>query len=607
MCGIAGIVVNNSKEYTEHLKKMLSIINHRGPDNEGFLHFDNCLLGHTRLSIIDLFTGNQPMLNNNKNTGITFNGEIYGFDEIKKKIKDYNFKTKSDTEVILALHEKYGTKMLQYLPGAFSFAIWDNNEKQLFCARDRFGEKPFYYALGKNNELIFASEIKSILSTNLVSPELDIDSLVHYLKHLYVHPQKTIYKNIHTIPPAHCLIYKEGNLIIEKYWHLPQTNEKIKFNDAVSQFTELFDKAVNKCMVADVPVGIFLSGGVDSSSIVASASQFSNNVHTFSCGFGEAINELPFAKEIAKKYKTNHVELQVKESNIAELILEMQNIYDEPFADSSNIPTYLISKEAKKYVKVILGGDGGDELLAGYSFWYRRIFKLERALNRKISYFEFMHLIDKFNYKFKLNLPLSNYYEQLKLKKDFKTIQDLYNITNLYFYDSEISSILKNNNSKTEAKKVDSLNDVLFEDIQNYLPGDILTKTDRASLSNSLELRTPFLEINFAEFCISLPLSFKMNTEKDKLIMRKAFADRLTPSILNRRKQGFGAPVEIWLKNKDVVQLKEKFLKNQNSKIYSIFDYKNTMTCYSEDNYKTWILLILSIWFEKQNFSTTND
>jgi asparagine synthase (glutamine-hydrolysing) len=353
MCGISGIVGKKSEQYSNAMHAMAQALHHRGPDGSAVYFFENCALGHNRLSIVDLATGEQPMITPDKNRGIVFNGEIYGYKEIKEALqKEFHFKTASDTEVILALYQKYGEKLPEHLPGMFAFAIWDDEKQKLFCARDRFGEKPFYYAWGEGGEFIFASEIKAILATGLVKPVIDRGSLVHYLRHLYVEPGKSIYKNIFVLPPAHYLIAHNGDVVVGRYWQLPVVDEKIGVDEAVDKFKILLKQAVERQLVADVPVGAFLSGGLDSTTIVSLASGLKQGISTYSFGFGDSINELPFAREAAAKYKTTHLELQAGAFDLAELFVEMQNIYDEPFADSSNIPTYLIAKLAREHTNI---------------------------------------------------------------------------------------------------------------------------------------------------------------------------------------------------------------------------------------------------------------
>ena len=602
MCGITGIVAKNSKNYGDSLNKAIFSLKHRGPDANGTHFFDNCALGHTRLSIVDLSTGAQPMLSDGDKLGITFNGEIYGYKDIKKELNNYNFKTTSDTEVILSLYEKYGENMMDKLPGMFSFAIWDEKKQSLFCARDRFGEKPFYYCLGKNNELIFASEIKAIIATGLIQPILDKESLIDYIKHLYVNPNKTIYKNIYTLPPAHFLTFKKGTINVERYWQLPETNEKISLSNAKKTFKELLNKAVSKQLIADVPVGAFLSGGLDSTTVVDVASKLKPNLQTFSFGFGESINELPFAKLVAQKYNTDHKELQSGEYDLASLFVEMQEIYDEPFADSSNIPTYLISKAAKKYNKVVLTGDGGDELFGGYTSWYKPVYYMSQNLIFQIFNIIKSAIIFIFKPTRKNKVDLYYRVKGFINKILFRNPLDIHIKKNTYFTDEELDKLLTYKKIEPELSKKTSLNDVIKFDILNYMPGDILTKIDRASMANGLELRSPFLDVDFASFCISLPSRLKINNKEDKVILRETFSNEWPKEIRNRSKQGFGAPIKEWLELPSFIVLKEKYLKDSKQKIFDIVDFNQTQKIIVKNNYQTWVLLVLSIWLEKHPF-----
>lgn len=639
MCGICGIVTENIKMYIDNLNKMIASINHRGPDDKGSHYFDNCALGHTRLSIVDLSTGGQPMISPNFSSGITFNGEIYGYKDIKNSLSNYHFKTQSDTEVILALYVQHDSKMMKYLPGIFSFAIWNDSKKELFCARDRFGEKPFYYAIGSNNEFIFASEIKAIIASGMIKPVLNIDSITHYMKHLYVHPYKTIYTNIHTLPPAHFLIYKNKKVIIERYWHLPDIDDKLNIDECLEKFKFLFEKAVSNQLIADVPVGAFLSGGADSSTIVAVASKYKSKLSTFTFRFGNFINESPFASEVSKLYSTNHIELSEDNVDLAKLLINMQDIYDEPFADSSNIPTFLISKLARQYNKVILTGDGGDELLGGYRGVYTPLLFMQYSKNSqdKSSSIKYNSLtclfkiIQKILYKCGIDYSSSLKY---KLKKSERLLRGLgfnfpftlkYKLTgkeyarkynsvlqahqneHYYFTTSQIEELgIKVSSQENEwqsENKYNTVDDVLRMDIENSMAGDILVKTDRASMANSLELRAPFLDVDFASFCISLPFNLKISGTMDKIILKKAFSNLWPDSIKNRDKQGFEAPVNDWLKMKSLETLKNKYLNNPAQKIFSLLSFEKSRVYLKYNNYLTWILLILSIWMDKHSFT----
>ena len=601
MCGIAGIVKRNIIRDKNIIANMVESIKHRGPDGMGVYLFNNCALGHSRLSIVDLIGGKQPMLTPEGKIGITFNGEIYGYKNIKQNL-NYPFQSNSDTEVILSLYAKYGSGLLEHLPGMFSFALWDEGKQLLFCARDRFGEKPFYYAVGDNGEFIFASEIKAVLESKLFTPEIDTKSLAHYLQKLYVHPMKTIYKNIHTLPPAHYLTYTKDIINVERYWNYPSINNSISLEEAIDEFQSLLQKSVSKQLVADVPVGAFLSGGLDSSTIVALSNEYTDNLRTFSFNFEGDLSEKAYAVSVAEQYGTDHTELEEKDIRIDELLIQMQKVYDEPFADSSNIPTYLISKLASEHMKVILTGDGGDEMLAGYSYWYNDLLYMQKQINRKHYQRGLIYTLLALISRYRLPMPelWEKHLQGIKRYKKYGSLGMYHRIHKQYYHSDELIRLglvpcndnIPNNNTS------DTLDDILKNDISDYLPGDILVKTDRASMANSLELRAPFLDVDFASFCISLPYNLKVNTKKDKLILRDAFEDLWPVKVRSRSKMGFGAPVNIWLKRPEILKMKEDYLMNKNNKIYAYLDYQNTKKYFDNDNYKTWILLVLSIWFE---------
>jgi len=604
MCGIAGIVAPEANSYRPALERMVAALRHRGPDGSGIHMFPGCALGHTRLSIVDLTTGEQPMLAADGTLAITFNGEIYGFREIRQQLEDYRFHTTSDTEVILALYQIYGKNFLQHLPGMFAFALWDEREQTLIAARDRFGEKPFYYAWGPRGEFLFASEIKALSASGLLKPKISRESLVHYLRYLYVHPHRTIYSNVFVLPPAHSLWLKGGQVSVEKYWELPVTREPLSVPEAVTEFRRLFEKAVERQLIADVPVGSFLSGGLDSSSVVAVASPAYPGLKTFSFGFRDSINELPFAREIAELYGTEHIELEDQQTDIAELLVEMARVYDEPFADSSNIPTYLISQAARRYGKVVITGDGGDELLAGYEGWYRPLWEMERSRAYPVRAIPLLQRATRLSSRMGLQSP--NAWQQIirgtERRKDFDSIMQMHSAQMQQFSDGELRQLGFNGEATASepAQFADNLDGVLREDLSNYMPGDILVKTDRASMAHGLELRTPYLDVDFASFCISLPSRLKMTPEQDKWILRRSYSESWTESIRGRKKCGFGAPVDQWLKRDSVVNLKARILDNPAHSLFTLLPFEATRPFVARDNYQTWILLTLGLWLESR-------
>jgi len=611
MCGIAGIIHSGELyETPEKIKKMVGSLSHRGPDGSGHILYKKCALGHARLSIVDVSGGAQPMRSSaTEKVAITFNGEIYGYKEIKSAVAGYNFKNESDTELIISLYHMLGTKLVKKLPGIFSFAIWDDSNETLFCARDRFGEKPFYYAIGKNGEFIFSSEIKAITASGLVRPKLSKRAVMNYLRCLYVKPDETIYENIFTLPPAHCLVFKNGCIAIERYWKMPVSNYKINFNDACAEFERLIENSVRKQLVADVPVGAFLSGGLDSSTIVAIASKYKPDIKTISFGFGDS-SELPYARAVAERYRTDHVEIVEKDYDIASLIVEMQKIYDEPFADSSNIPTYLISKAAVKHLKVVLSGDGGDEMMAGYSFWYFPLMKLEKAFKENVvkryMFLAAAKLMSKLNIS--PGLFSGERLNLYRMCRRYKNLSAAHAAQNSYFDENDLSRLFPDREKLSESKILpraaySTLDEAIREDIADYMPGDILVKTDRASMACGLELRSPFLDVEFASFCISLPSNLKIDGMKDKLIMRSCFEKKWPAEVASRPKQGFGAPVEKWLDLKGVLELKNKYIFNKSNLIFSLLPYDEIIKIFKNNDYRSWALLNLSLWLETRNFS----
>jgi asparagine synthase (glutamine-hydrolysing) len=613
MCGIAGIVGPTARDRSELLQIMLQQLRHRGPDASGILLLDGCGLGHSRLTIVDLNTGDQPMPSADRQTAVTFNGEIYGYKTIRSRLKGYPFRTSSDTEVILALYSLHGKRLMPYLPGMFAFALWDNRNKELFCARDRFGEKPFYFAFGPGREFLFASEIKAIVSTGMVKPVLSRTGLIHYLRQLYVAPFETIYENVYVLPPAHTLSYKDGRLIIERYWDLPSRNDTMNYQDAEEQFTHLLEQAISRQLVADVPVSAFLSGGLDSSTIVAVASQYNPHLQTLSCGFETNMKDVRYAREVADLYRTNHSEVLAETTELGDLLVRMQAVYDEPFADSSNIPTFVLCQLARRHGKVTITGDGADEILAGYDYWYRPLVFMEEERNRKSGLFReiLFRFLAKAARRFHLPIAKSLQYRRngIVLSRRYRSVSEAHRAQKVYFTDDELSELFLDWRPRSEPPQdpstppADALDDALRLDLKDYLPGDILTKIDRASMANSLELRAPFLDVDLASFCIALPSSLKINRDTDKLLLRKAFSRRWPVSLRSRDKQGFGAPVDEWLKKPSIKRLRDQYLNQAGSKIFHILSFEKSRRFVQRDSYQTWILLVLSLWMEAHDFT----
>jgi len=601
MCGIAGIVSTGEPIPPELIEKMTVCLQHRGPDAQRCNSLSGCELGHRRLSIIDLSTGDQPMSDTTGRWWIVFNGEIYNFRELRSDLlsKQAQFRTQSDTEVVLQGFIHLGEDVVRHLNGQFAFAIWDNQEHVLFAARDRFGEKPFYWTDATAGDFfIFASEIKSLLETNLILPKLDHSAVDQYLALYHVPPDKTIYRNIFTLQPGHTLQWRAGQVETKRYWAPDFSgNETIGQQEAIEKLGILIRAAVHRQMVSDVPIGAFLSGGLDSSTVVALMAEFTSEpVRTFSVGFGELIDELPYAREVAQKYRTDHHEIQM-DIPVGEMLERMSVVYDEPFADSSNIPTYLMAEFASQHVKVCLSGDGGDELFGGYS-WYTPLLKrgntvaaplFQRVFQsslRTASSILFRKSDDEWEQRLRIGtlLPIDR---TALWQGNFSPDNTL----------DELRAMYK------PGANLEGMDRASFFDVHCYLPGDILVKVDRAALAHGLESRAPFLDVELAEFVLSLPwrLRFK-EPEKLKYLLRASSQMYWPETLRNRPKQGFGAPIERWIERDDVKSLSTRVLL-PNSPLRELLPGLNEENYTNSPAAQKWTLLCLGLWLERHTDS----
>lgn len=609
MCGITGIISNRRKLSKDLIDKMSRCLVHRGPDENNSVIFENCALGHARLSIIDLTHGQQPMRSQKSDTAIVFNGEIYGYQEIKKDLRHYPFQNDSDTEVILALYDKYGKNMVKHLPGAFSFGIWDNKQQSLLLARDRFGEKPLYYAISDEGDFIFASEIKSIIASGLITPKLSTDSMAHMLMFFHVHPHKTIYENIHVLKPAHQIVYKNGKIIEKPYWSIPALNNSLTADAAAEGFQHYFQQAIRRTLIADVPVGVFLSGGLDSSTIAIEASKLKPHISTISFGYaGSPLNELPYARAVAEMCGTDHHELTDTRDDLADLFLQMVQLHDEPFGDMSQIPLYLISQHARKLFTVVLDGSGADELLAGYGTHWGVYQKF--AMNTQGS------ILSKSNIKWQIINTLHNVsslfgitvnqierrYDRMKFDRPTTPLSQL--VEWMKMCSEDTLQMLKIDFSKefvgqAAFNPTETIEDALLSDVTRYLPGDILVKGDRISMANSLEMRLPFLEKDLAEFLLSVPMHLKTNGTIGKIPMRQSYESEWPEALKNRPKQGFNIPYDLWYEREDFKNIRKQYILNKNSKIYDYMDYDQVTKICKKSSPLAYNLLFMSAWLEK--------
>jgi asparagine synthase (glutamine-hydrolysing) len=563
MCGITGYVDFNNELDINNIKSMTNVLAHRGPDSSG-VEFEpsnekyNLAFGHRRLSIIDLKpTSNQPFFNESKDYWLVFNGEIYNYLEIRNELISlgYKFKTNSDTEVVLRSYIEWGVKCVDRFIGMFAFSIFDKIKNKLFIFRDRAGVKPvnYYY---KNNLFIFSSEIKSFHKISNFNKELDLNSVAMFFRHGYIHSPNSIYKNVKKVKPGQyiefCLTNKKISTFT--YWDAIDCYNKPKLDlslsEAKQEMSKLFKSAFNYRMVSDVPVGVFLSGGYDSSTTAAILSDTnSQKINTFTIGFNDSkYDESENAEKIAKHLGTNHQTLHFKKNHLEDIIKDIPFYYDEPFGDSSSIPSILVSKLAKKHVSVVLSSDGGDELFAGYGKhfqhvnFYKMIGKTPNFIKNRLSILEkhprFQHRKGIFSSKSFNDLL------KVRLETIVFTDDDLSKMLNFnyMYYDTPFNEFDRLNESN------DYINKLLAIDYKTYLENDILTKVDRATMSQSIEGREPFLDHRLLEFCSTLDSSFKYNKGVSKYLLKEINKEYIPDNLMDKTKKGFGGPVDLWLK-----------------------------------------------------------
>jgi asparagine synthase (glutamine-hydrolysing) len=620
---------------------MCQTIIHRGPDSEGIFNSQSQIsnpksqigMGIRRLAIIDLTTGDQPIHNEDKSIWLVLNGEIYNFQELRDDLlkKGHSFYTKTDTETIVHLYEEYGTECVKHLRGMFALALWDNNKNQLFLARDRLGKKPLYYAQ-TDKYLIFGSEMKAILANPEVKKEIDLEALDYYLTYYYIPAPLSIFKGIRKLPPASFLVCDSaGAVTIERYWDIDyRPKHSLSQKEYCNRIMELLEESTRIRMVSDVPLGALLSGGIDSSAVVGlMARNSSKPIKTFSIGFsaggGSAYgggeredpdySELKYAKLVAEHFKTEHHEFIVT-PKIVDILPELAWYYGEPYADSSMVPSYYVAKETRKHVTVALNGDGGDENFAGYPrYLAQKLMSLPLArISSRIANFiippqacgaadpkSFFTRLKRFtavagmnpaqrylHWQLCFNAPQRQklYSEQMKAALKLPAENHLLNI-----YDN--------------AQADNQLDRMLYTDVNSYLPEDLLVKMDIASMANSLESRSPFLDHKLTEFSAGIPANLKLKGLTLKYILKKALKDFIPEEILMRGKMGFGVPISRWFRN----ELQEYLLAALSAESIKKRGYLNPeavqniisqhLTGKIDHGARLWALLMLELWFRK--------
>ena len=627
MCGIAGWANLDSKNASQNagevvLHRMCERMKHRGPDSEGLWLENEVALGMRRLSIIDLHTGEQPVYSEDRSIVVVMNGELYNFREVRERLekRGHKFETNTDTEILPHLYEEYGEAMLEHISGMFAFALWDKRKQKLLIARDRFGEKPLYYGVF-DGKLIFASEPKVLLENPAVKAEINTNALRQYLSFDYVPAPASIYKNIYKLPAAHLLVLKKGEIKTRRYWNLTfhRNGSVPTIEQAAEQLRDLLADAVRMQMVADVPLGILLSGGVDSSTVAAFAAQFSTErVKTFSIGFEEdSFDESKFARQVATHLGTEHYEDKLSVEKAAGLISEIGTWLDEPMSDGSLIPTFLLARFVRKYVTVALGGDGGDEIFAGYPMYFgHKMARVYDSIPRILRSGIIEPIVNNlpvstknlsFDYKAKRFVAASKYDTVTRHHSWFGSFsidqqQELLNKDVLAQTSNDIykgaKDLLKITDAPTEIERMQ------FLDMNFYMAEDILTKVDRASMAVSLEVRAPFLDPRVAQFAASLPLEYKLKGNKGKYILKKAVEPLLPKTILQRPKKGFGIPIAEWLKN-PLNPLMHDLLAPDRLKNQGLFDEKYVQKLIKEHetniashHKQLWTLLVFQLWFD---------
>lgn len=623
MCGICGITlpINLTKTIDPALLgRMSQLLIHRGPDDQGvYLDPDRKNgLGFRRLSIIDLSTGSQPLANEDKTLWVVFNGEIYNFQELRRELEalGHVFHTNSDTETLLHGYEQYGTSLVDYLRGMFAFAIWDANHRRLFMARDRLGKKPLYYVFTESG-FFFASELKALTKSNLVSKEIDPQALQLYLTYGYIPAPWSILKQVKKLPPAHVLTLDvaQWQVSIHKYWE-PVYAPKLELSpeEVERNFTERLREAVRLRMISDVPLGALLSGGIDSSLVVALMAEQSNQpVRTFTIGFEDSgFDERPYARQVAERYRTQHHTYVVRE-NAVELLPRIAWFLDEPMADSSALPSYYVAQMARQEVTVVLNGDGGDENFGGY--WHHgavldalRFARLPHALRNGLirpaadaayalthhSFFQRLYSLTEQStwktwalherrmelFRPEMRVELLLPHEEFKKVKYFS---DLYHGT----------------------EKMNITDRILHADLLGVLPGQLLVKMDRMTMAHSLEARSPFLDQEVVEFAARLPVEYKINRGEKKILLRAIAKKYLPPAVIERRKMGFAAPLEKWFRQ-GLGQQALALLGEPNAKIYSYLAFNSVQPILhssisgdSASAARIWSLMILEFWLQE--------
>jgi asparagine synthase (glutamine-hydrolysing) len=619
MCGIAGIYGFTDKQQREQwVGEMNTLQKHRGPNHQAIFSTDEISLGHVRLSIIDLNSAsNQPMHSDCGRYTIVFNGEIYNFQELKTQLTDYKFSSNSDTEVILACYKKWGKQSVSKLHGMFAFAIWDSLSKELFIARDRMGIKPLYYYYSDKG-IVFASELSALMHLPFVPKKIDATSLSNYFRYFTVNAPKTLLQDVYMLNSGSYLVLNEDEISLTKYW-----DERINYSgkafamqeeDVHQEINSLFKKSVKKRLISDVPFGAFLSGGIDSSLVVATMSEYSSNVKTFNVSFDESeFSEAKYAKQIAEKFATNHTEIKLTPNDFLKIIPDALNAQDVPSLDGFN--TYLVSKVTKEAgVTMALSGLGGDELFAGYDV-FKHLYKIKN--NLWISSFPAaLRILPTYLYK-TLKPSVASEKIHQALRQDYLDIDYLYPLFRQVFLEDDLKKLLsisvQPNTTleflkshiafNTEGYNMPYLSKVSYAEFNTYMQNVLLRDTDVMSMAHALEVRVPFLDHELVEFVLGVPDAIKNPTSPKKLLVN-SFKDVLPNDIIDRPKMGFVFPWEVWLKNELRPLVEDKLHQLKQRKFVNADAIENVWQNFlkGKTNWsRVWGLVVLEHWLNKHN------
>jgi asparagine synthase (glutamine-hydrolysing) len=621
MCGICGIVNFDQSDPVDRvvIERMTESLAHRGPDDAGYFVQGQAGLGHRRLSIIDLSGGKQPIFNEDHSAAIIFNGEVYNYQTLAATLTaaGHTFRTRSDTETILHAYEEYGDDCVDRLRGMFGFAIWDRGKRRLLLARDRLGVKPVYY-YRNDRFLAFASEIKSLLEIESIPREVDLESLDMYLSLRYVPGPRTMFKNIFRLQPGHILMADDSGVRITKYWDINYTElEPRSPQDLLERFRELLEESVRMRLISEVPLGVFLSGGLDSSAILAMMSKSreisgGERVKTFSVGYeasgteAEAANEFEYAQLAAHSFGSEHHEYRLDAGSFAEFVPDLVSYLDEPLADPSCIPLYFISKLAREHITVVLSGEGADEIFAGYGIYGKmlaldRIYKRSGALSRLVPWIALLAPSEKLRHYVRMcGQPLATRYRGVsrgfsaegklrliggdRMKQSERRLREIFGG---YF------------NAVEDASPLDQM---LYVDAKVWLPDDLLIKADKMTMANGLELRVPFLDHKMVEFAATLPNDSKAGGKGGKTLLRQAMRGVLPDAIIDRPKKGFPIPLGSWLRT-SLRQFTRDHLLAPDSACSRYFDRGETHRLVREQergkvdrSQEIWTLLVFEFW-----------